>query len=76
MASNNWSEWQNHVLAELTRLNDAVERVEKMNDEDHRELFSNLATLKVKARVWGALAGAIPGMGLLVVLLIRYFLGN
>ena len=66
MTDNNWSKWQNHVLAELKRLNTNMESFEAKNSEDHKDIFTTLATLKVKAGIWGALAGLIPGMLILI----------
>ena len=52
---NGWSEWSKYVLKEL-----------EDNDKDHKEILAglkkieiDLATLKAKAGVWGALAGFI-----------------
>ena len=66
---NGWSEWQNHVLAELQRLNSCIERMEK----DVTKIHSEIAVLKVKAGLWGALAGAIPGCLALVWVIVHYF---
>ena len=66
MEDNNWGKWQNHVLAELRRLNTNMESFESKNNEDHKDIFTTLATLKVKAGIWGALAGLIPGMLILI----------
>lgn len=52
---NGWSEWSRYVLKEL-----------EDNDKDHKEILAgikkieiDLATLKAKAGVWGAVAGLI-----------------
>ena len=52
----NWNVWSKHVLAELGRLNDCYEKI------DHRmaNLELEVAMLKVKAGVWGLMAGAVP----------------
>jgi hypothetical protein len=71
MTGNGWNEWQNHVLAELKRLNNCIERME----EDVGKIHSEIAVLKVKAGMWGALAGAIPGCIALVWFLIDYLVG-
>jgi hypothetical protein len=72
MTGNGWNEWQNHVLAELKRLNSCVERME----EDVGKIHSEIAVLKVKARMWGAAMGAIPGgIAALIWLLVNYFSG-
>jgi hypothetical protein len=72
MTGNNWDKWQNHVLAELDRLNTNVERTEEKNTEEHKELFTSIATLKVKAGIWGAIAGLIPGSVALIWFFIWY----
>jgi hypothetical protein len=64
---NGWLEWGKHVLAELTRQNDAIERVEKEISKLHVEI----ATLKMKSGLWGATAGAIPVVVALIYLLLR-----
>lgn len=76
MSDSSWTQWEKHVLTELKRLNNTIERVESKNDDDHKELFASIYTLKVKAGVWGALAGMIPGLGLLVFFLVRYWSGS
>ena len=53
---NGWAEWGKHVLAELKRLNEACEGLEKGNIK----IREDLAGLKVKSGLWGASAGAIP----------------
>ena len=56
--NNSWSEWSRHVLIELERLNDNItkifERIEKTN--------LDIQALKIKAGVWGFIAGAMPVM--------------
>ncbi len=51
-----WDEWSKHVLLELKRLGDG--------QESHNSLLGNIRTeiamLKVKSGIWGALGGAIP----------------
>jgi len=60
---NGWSEWSRHVLAELERLNACYERL----DARFGLFSSDLAVLKYKSGVWGAMAGSIPvAIGLLI----------
>ena len=58
-----WKEHQNHVLAELKRLNECYNRL----DARMIKISEDLSGLKVKARIWGAFGGAIPiiiGLGI------------
>lgn len=53
---NGWNEWSKFVLKELERLNTCYERL----DEKLDNMTNEITALKLKAGVWGALAGAIP----------------
>ena len=82
-STNDWDVWQNHVLAELERLNASLIKLEDSNSTDHEDIkatIGNIRTeitvLKIKASWWGAIAGAIPGVGFLLVLLALKFLGG
>ena len=57
-AQDDWSQWKQHVLAELQRLNEASAQQNALLMQMHVEL----AGLKVRAGVWGAVAGLIPGL--------------
>lgn len=57
-----WTEWGKHVLAELKRLGSESEGMQKQMVE----LSNDIAALRVKAGMWGAIAGAIPVIILLV----------
>ena len=64
---NGWSTWGKHVLKEL-----------ESNETDHKAIMDELnkirveiATLKVKSGVWGAVAGLIPAALFLLFLLLR-----
>lgn len=54
--SNGWEQWSRHVLVELNRLNNNYERLNEKIDQ----VCLDVATVKVKAGVWGAIAGIIP----------------
>jgi len=56
--SDTWNEWRNHVLVEIERLHTAQNEMK----EDLSDIKQEIATLKVKAGVWGAVAGAIPAI--------------
>ena len=51
-----WNEWSKHVLKSLERIDTDLQRVEKGVNEVKLEI----AMLKVKASIWGGLAGTIP----------------
>ena len=57
---NGWNEWQRHVLAELKRLSRNFEGLSKEFSDLEVETARDLAALKVKAGLWGALGAAIP----------------
>ena len=66
MPPGEWSEYEKLVIAELKRLNQSYEglreNIEKLNLE--------LTKLKIKAGIWGAIAGAIPGLSIAVLWLL------
>ena len=53
---NGWTEWGKHVLLELERLNTCYEKLIREQGKTREEI----ASLKVKAGVWGLVAGCIP----------------
>ncbi|QDP58217.1 MAG: hypothetical protein Unbinned1446contig1004_4 [Prokaryotic dsDNA virus sp.] len=59
MTDNGWEQYQKLVLNELTKHGD---RLEKMSEQmiKHGE---ELAQLKVKAGIWGAVSGTVVGIG-------------
>jgi len=61
--SGDWGQWSNLVLAELKRLNESIEKVR----EDLTTVTLDVATLKVKSSLWGAMAGAITVIAILGV---------
>ena len=59
MTDNGWEQYKKLVLNELTKHGD---RLEKMSEQmiKHGE---ELAQLKVKAGIWGAVSGTVVGIG-------------
>jgi len=59
MTDNGWEQYQKLVLSELEKHGD---RLEKMSEQmmKHGE---ELAQLKVKAGIWGAVSGTVVGIG-------------
>ena len=68
-ASGGWIAWRNHVLLELTRIN---ENVQKLADSD-TEIRIDIGRLKLCSALWGGLAGIL---GTLAVTLIYFALTN
>ena len=66
-----WEKWQEHVLAELKRLNENYETIDCKVDK----VCVDIAGLKVKSGIWGAVAGAIPASIIAFYLLIKNKLG-
>jgi CheY-specific phosphatase CheX len=65
--NNGWNEWSRHVLSELGRLNTAQGKIEKHINK----ISIDIATLKVKSGIWGAIAGMIPSAIILIIMLLR-----
>jgi len=70
---NGWGEWSKFVLHELTRLSTAIEELKKENSHAHTEIraavnltHTDIAILKVKSGLWGAAAGVIPAIGVII----------
>jgi hypothetical protein len=55
---NGWKEWSKHVLLELERLHTQQETLQK---EVHK-IYIEITILKVKASMWGMIAGCIPAI--------------
>ena len=53
---NGWHEWSKHVLLELERLG----KEQNETDDAMTSIKVEIAMLKVKSGVWGAIGGLIP----------------
>jgi len=62
---NGWNEWSKFVLKELERLNSCYDKL----DEKASEIQTEIAMLKVKSGIWGAIGGIAS---IAIVLLITY----
>lgn len=62
-----WDEWGKHVLAELKRLNDAIEKLEYLTHKEHKKIAQSIATLNVKSALWGSAAGIAVSLGIPLV---------
>ena len=65
-SDNGWDEWRRHVLLELERLNECHKGLGFKVDN----VRTDIAMLKVKSGIWGAIAGMIPTGVLVVVYLL------
>lgn len=59
-----WAHWSQHVIKELERLNETMERLEALLNKTRTEV----AVLKVKASIWGLLGGAVPAAATLLII--------
>lgn len=62
-----WTEYQKLVLAELERHSEALKSLERHLNKIEIEI----ATLKIKATLWGAVGAAIPAMGIALFELLK-----
>jgi Sec-independent protein secretion pathway component TatC len=62
-----WTEWRKHVLLELERHSKLYETMTK----DIQAIRADIILLKMKAGLWGALAGAIPVILMILIYLLR-----
>lgn len=58
-AKDTWGEWANHVLSELGRLNENLEKMQDENHKVHTAMWKQLAELKVRAGLWGVIGGVL-----------------
>ena len=64
---NGWNEWSRHVLKELERSDAGIQRLVAISNE----IKVDIAMLKVKSSIWGAVAGLIV---VLTSILIQFLL--
>lgn len=69
---NSWHEWSMYVLKELERLNEEVTKLRDGTQKRMMRISNEVAALKVKSGIWGALGGLIP----IVVILAIWFVTN
>lgn len=65
---NGWTEWGKYVLKELERLNACYASLDEKVDKTNIEI----AKLKIKSGVWGAIAGLIPVVIVLIIVYIKF----
>ncbi len=64
---NDWNKWSQYVLKELERLNTCYKGL----DEKANRINIEIARLKVKSGMWGAIGGAIPILVGLAIWLVK-----
>lgn len=70
-----WTEYQRLVLAELERHGRMLTALDDRMREELSGIRVEIATLKVKAGVWGAIAGLIPVLLAILMLILSRVLG-
>ena len=68
-----WDEWGRHVLAELQRANNSIEVMEGELSNFKKETSLEILQLKMKAGIYGLLAGGIP---IAIAVLIERFISK
>lgn len=71
--SDGWDEWKNHVLASINEIKQEAKAHRITTEHQNRDLARELskirveiASLKIKAGAWGAMAGILPAIGVLI----------
>lgn len=64
------SDWPTYEKLVLGKLNDLTDQVEKL-DEKVTATRIDIATLKVKSGLWGAVAGVLPAAGVVAFVLVK-----
>ena len=66
--TNGWANWSRHVLAELQRIDRAIEKMDESVHSQKLEMMrsierirSDIVLLKFQASLWGSAAGIITG---------------
>jgi hypothetical protein len=71
MEEDTWQQWSKFVLAEMKRLHEQIEsldrKIDGLKDEQISQLKVEIAMLKVKSGVWGLIGGLIPVAVILIV---------
>lgn len=76
-----WNQYAKHVLAELQRLSSSSQTHAEVLNETKLEFIKEIqairieiAMLKIKAGIWGLVAGAIPPIVIILIWTIRMLL--
>ena len=64
---NSWQIWGKYILKELERLNATQEKIDTRLNKIERDIVA----LKMRAGIWGLIAGMIPAIGALLWIILR-----
>lgn len=70
---NDWSVYQKLVLAALEDLKQVTKEQATLFNEFKTEVVTEIASLKVKAGVWGLIGGILATLPALILLLLKVF---
>lgn len=71
-SGNGWDVWKNHVLSEVTDNKSEHTQIREKLELIHKDI----AGLKIKSGVWGAIGGAIPFVLFVVAWAVKSILGE
>lgn len=66
-----WSEYGKHVLAELERLNENISKLTDAYNQESKKIWTEIATLKTKAGLWGLMGGVLAVIPTIVIILLE-----
>jgi len=69
---NGWNEWSKHVLFELQRLNVCYSSLNKRVEDLSTTSKVDIAILKIKSGIWGAIGGLVPICTAIIIAVIVY----
>jgi len=67
---NGWDSWGHFVLEELKQLNNGMENLR----EKCEGIKCEIAALKIKAGIWGAVGACIPILAALGIIVVKQFI--
>ena len=66
-----WTEYRKLVLANIETLTEAVKELKKDIGEMQVIIAKLETSLSIKSGIWGAIAGLIPAIGLLIYFIVK-----
>ena len=71
---NGWDEWKNYVLTKTEENGEKIESLEATVNKSTLKITAEIATLKVKSGIWGAIGGLVPVVILIGLAFIGYLM--